>query len=539
MSEELKTLININFPDNLTRDIKASNARAVMHAIVDEMDELTYTFGDISGSVANAQLSGTYSNASIKTSLANSIYSVPSGLSPSTNARTVINLAEFRSNASNTVGAIVFSAPSNALNIMFQLEINIMSYDNSLGKSTKLTVQGMLSDTLVWQNLSKSVLGLDVNVRFGRRADGKVCVIIGEVNTSWAYPHINIAMAMFSHNVSDAYCTNWSTEIVTSLTGFTNLTSNLVNTSSSFTTTEKNKLNGIEAGAQVNLPIGDTSGTVTAGNDSRLLFSGADFPIIGNCSVTDDSIVQGSYAYQTANGSTGGPSGVLNGTLIHNRNSPGNGEFQLLLSNSDSIIWSRSRLAGTWSVWREVNPIDDPWEYQPIGVPIPLLDNMIGVLEPPTNKDYRYIKLTASDAYNDGVLTSESITGSAPLIIATAVISLLNSPINNEVINLINTERRFLRAGNPGITENDQMQQITGDLVSMRRSTNEAGMFAGSGGAFTYNGLDGGSTHSLATAGVVTGRAVAGFDSANSPGARTGTETRAKNLGATYYMRIL
>lgn len=37
-----------------------------------------------------------------------------------------------------------------------------------------------------------------------------------------------------------------------------------------YTTAEANKLNGIEAGAQVNLPVGTTSGTVAAGNDSRL-----------------------------------------------------------------------------------------------------------------------------------------------------------------------------------------------------------------------------------------------------------------------------
>ena len=49
--------------------------------------------------------------------------------------------------------------------------------------------------------------------------------------------------------------------------------------------------------------------------------------------------------------------------------------------------------------------VDDPWRQQPIGVPIPILDNIVGVAQPPTSNQYRYIKLTASDAYNTGVLT--------------------------------------------------------------------------------------------------------------------------------------
>ncbi len=89
--------------------------------------------------------------------------------------------------------------------------------------------------------------------------------------------------------------------------------------------------------------------------------------------------------------------------------------------------------------------LDDPWRQQPVGVPIPILDSITGVAQPPTGNPYRYIKLTASDSYNTGVLTSESVTGSAPLVVATAVISLAGSPINGQTVNLVNTEELFER----------------------------------------------------------------------------------------------
>lgn len=94
---------------------------------------------------------------------------------------------------------------------------------------------------------------------------------------------------------------------------------------------------------------------------------------------------------------------------------------------------------------------NDPWANMPIGVPIPLNGNITGVSEPPTNQSYRYIKLTAgltgAGAYNNGVLTSESVSGSSPTVTATAVVSLSGSPINGQTIRLLNSEERFLRGG--------------------------------------------------------------------------------------------
>lgn len=155
----------------------------------------------------------------------------------------------------------------------------------------------------------------------------------------------------------------------------------------------------------------------------------------------------------------------------------------------------------------------DPWALQPIGVPIPFFTNLAGVAEPPTNKAYRYIKLTASDAYNTGVLTGESVSGSAPLVQASATVSLTGSPINGLVVQLINTERRFLRAGLPGTLEQDAME------------THQHGSSATTGS----------SSQIVAPGGV--GVATAGSTTGNNTG-RSAVETRVKNVGVTYYMRI-
>ena len=181
--------------------------------------------------------------------------------------------------------------------------------------------------------------------------------------------------------------------------------------------------------------------------------------------------------------------------------------------------------------------LDDPWRQQPVGVPIPILDSITGVAQPPTGNPYRYIKLTASDSYNTGVLTSESVSGSAPLVVATAVISLAGSPINGQTVNLINTERRFLRAGSAGTVENDQMQQITGSFATNLHASSTVPFLSDYSGALSV-GASRNSNYPFNSGGSSTLADGVTFNSANSPNARAGTETRGKNIGVTFFMRI-
>lgn len=161
------------------------------------------------------------------------------------------------------------------------------------------------------------------------------------------------------------------------------------------------------------------------------------------------------------------------------------------------------------------------WLSARIGEPIGIWDHLTGADVPPTdNPNFRFIKLTSgltgSGQYNEGVLTSESVTGSAPLVIATAVIDDAASPMDGEVINLINTERRFLRAGASGDVEAAQ-------IGYHRHGLNAAGGGnAGSGPSIGHGFTNQGYAASAATEYYGT----------------VGDENRVKNIGATYYMRI-
>lgn len=160
--------------------------------------------------------------------------------------------------------------------------------------------------------------------------------------------------------------------------------------------------------------------------------------------------------------------------------------------------------------WEQIGGLEI-WETIPIGMPFPIWDHISGVPVPPNNSSkYRFVKLTAADAYNTGVLTSESVSGSAPLVQAQAVVSLAGSPVNGQTVQLINTERRFIRAGNSGAVEADDF-----------KSHNHLyGITLGYGSSQTGWNTIGGTGNTFASS-------YAG-----------GTETRPKNIGATYYMRI-
>ena len=165
------------------------------------------------------------------------------------------------------------------------------------------------------------------------------------------------------------------------------------------------------------------------------------------------------------------------------------------------------------------------WAVQPVGVPVPVFGHLAGVVVPPKDKGYRYIKLTASDAYNAGVLVSESVSGSAPLIAATAVINLAGSPLNGQTVSLINTEKRVLRASD-----------ISGELLSDAMQGHHHGLL------YPFTGGFGGelntSLSTQASSGILANTATSPISDGVNGTPRVANETRAKSIGVTYYMRI-
>ena len=177
------------------------------------------------------------------------------------------------------------------------------------------------------------------------------------------------------------------------------------------------------------------------------------------------------------------------------------------------------------------------YNFLPIGMPIPIWDHLSIDQPPNSGNGAIYVKLTAGQSgpggYNQGLLRSETISGSAPLVTATAIVNLPDSPIYNQTIHLINTEEAFIRARTvSGELQMDQMQRITGKLKNIRSTT-----FVGEG----MVSIEAGSTGN-GTGGADTSPKNIVFNSANSPNARvsstTSGETRSKNVSATWYLRI-
>ena len=164
------------------------------------------------------------------------------------------------------------------------------------------------------------------------------------------------------------------------------------------------------------------------------------------------------------------------------------------------------------------------WKSRAIGERFAIQTHLVGAETPPNVEGGpRFIKLTAADAYNDGLLSDETVTGTAPDITATAVIALASSPLYGQTIHLANTERLFFRAGKSGVIERDAIRNITGWARGMSNNPMGSGAFT-PGPTYSGNGQNPQQNFELY------------FDASRV--VPTAEENRPRSYGITYYMRI-
>lgn len=166
--------------------------------------------------------------------------------------------------------------------------------------------------------------------------------------------------------------------------------------------------------------------------------------------------------------------------------------------------------------------INDRFALKAIGEPFAIWDHITGCPVPINSGAQKFIRLTAgltgSGGYNEGLLGSESVSGSSPLILATATI--LAGPMTGQTVRLINTEGRFLRAGvTSGVIQDSQNLSHSHPLPEGRDSNQ-----IDNGGQFLLRGWTN-------TGGSPTASGFGG-------GAAGGNEARPRNGSATYYLRI-
>ena len=249
------------------------------------------------GTLPDARLSGTYTGFSHKINGTNTIFTSPSSGSDS-RGRTIFGLAEYRAHSSAATGAIVFIAPfSKASTIMKSIEIDGMIYSPS--NAVRVVINNYTSG--LTKKMSYGTV--DIQVRVGETADGKFCVILGDVATKWYYPHFTLSKAMFSHSsVADTSCYGWTTALVTSLTGYVNISAEVANspivtniTGSATKLTTARTIGGVSFNgtANINLP-----GVNTAGNQNTS-GTAAKATILANTRAINGTNFNGSTAITT------------------------------------------------------------------------------------------------------------------------------------------------------------------------------------------------------------------------------------------------
>lgn len=178
--------------------------------------------------------------------------------------------------------------------------------------------------------------------------------------------------------------------------------------------------------------------------------------------------------------------------------------------------------------------VNDPWAGQPIGIPIAGWFGIAGTGYPPKdNPGYRYIDLsggqTGAGLYNEGLLTSEVVSGSWPNIDAYATINFAGSPITGKVVQLVNTSRMFFRPGAAGTQQYFAMQ-------THNHGVNDPGHY--------HPNVQNGTASTGRSTALDQPPAV--FSYGNTGWAATGIwlsntgseETRPRNIGLNYIMRI-
>jgi hypothetical protein len=149
-----------------------------------------------------------------------------------------------------------------------------------------------------------------------------------------------------------------------------------------------------------------------------------------------------------------------------------------------------------------------------------LWDHITGVSAPDNSGDAKYIRLTAADAYNTGLLTGESVASVAlgnpapiqgPTTTIEATATIATGPLTGEVVHLINTEESFLRPRETsGVLQFDEIRSHRHALDAQKD----------------------------AASGTTDNNAEDGFPQRTWTGSAGGDETRPKNVSATFYMRI-
>lgn len=158
-----------------------------------------------------------------------------------------------------------------------------------------------------------------------------------------------------------------------------------------------------------------------------------------------------------------------------------------------------------------------------VGEPFPLWDHITGCPIPDNSGTAKFIRLTAGltgpGQYNNGLIGSESVSGSSPDLAATATI--LVGPMAGQTVALVNTEQAFIRP-----------RTTSGAIQASQNRSHRHQLPEGRDGTFANPGafIKAGYSNNSGTGTAPTETAMS---------AEGGDEARPRNRSATFYMRIV
>lgn len=152
----------------------------------------------------------------------------------------------------------------------------------------------------------------------------------------------------------------------------------------------------------------------------------------------------------------------------------------LLMGTNGNIYKRRYSVSGWTSAWVELVGNDDklPFLCVPIGAEI-AFDT-----PPPTNDPrFRFVKLTADDAYNGSFLNNKVVSGTAPNLVVKMTVNSALSPINGQQIEMLNTMGAIPTPGlTSGVIIPDAIRNFTGSFLGSDKSnpSGATGVFSSS-----------------------------------------------------------
>ena len=201
---------------------------------------------DVSGvsSFADTTDSTSTSTGAVKISggvgIAKSLFVGTKIKSPVVGSQTFISYPDngYYSYSGNTTGAIKITLPQSWSATMMEMTVSIYNYGDSTTADYHISGYNYPyssdPDGGYWVNVDAYATGkrdwANLKVRFAH--DGvKSCIIIGEIDTGWAYPKVQVHDVVLGHSNAtfDKWATGWSIELITELPTNIDITKNDTN----------------------------------------------------------------------------------------------------------------------------------------------------------------------------------------------------------------------------------------------------------------------------------------------------------------------